>query len=719
MRTLLRDVAVVAILLGLSGCGKESTVPPKPRPPSHSTKPKKAGRTDEGKRLTKKASIAWLDWGKKALDQARQQDRPVLLAISTAWSGWESKMDQGTFAEPDIRATINKALVPIHVDGDERPDINRRYTQGLWTTAFLTPDGHPFGYLKTNEDLLYGGKYYTASRIDLAIQQMVEMYQGRKQEYRQDAELLAERVKFLHKYPLPPDLDGLKNVQSRIMVALKVYYNEQYGGFDEGEQKVPRADAIDFLLYEYVRTGERRLLLMVNRTLGAMAASGLYDHLGGGFHRSAASADWRKPHFAKMCSENAEHIRNFLHAYQATGNGYYKRIAEETIGYITHTLSNRTEGGFCASQARDDEYYTWSKEEIERVLTKEEADIALRYFGVGESRNETSPQSGRYVLMAGKSVQHIARDLHISANEVKESLANSIEKMRRARAERPAPPVDRRLFTDWNAVMASSFLQASVILDSSVLRAFALKTLDMLITKCHRSDVGMYHCLDGPTPRITGLLSDQVMTAQALLDAYTLTGEPTYLKQCRDLVAILLNEFHDRKGGGFYDRIGDPDPIGLLAVPDKPIDANTVAARCLIRLHHITGEKQYLTDATRTLGAFTRAIEGEEVAAAGYALAVQEMLEPPLRLIVVGPARSSAAAALLREAVRFYEPRKVIIPLDPSADPARAIAFGLPLDARQGVYPCYKNIAGDPIGDPAHVAALLHVFVKKHMKPEE
>ncbi|NOZ22034.1 MAG: thioredoxin domain-containing protein [Planctomycetes bacterium] len=715
MRTSPVHIIGLIFALGLYGCGKGPAEKSRPRP----SRKKSVKHTEKPKPRRTKPGVRWLDWGKKAFKQAHDQDKPVLLAISTAWSIWEGKMDQGTFAEPEVLATIKRELIPIHVDGDERPDINRRYTQGPWTTAFLTPDAQPYGYLKTNESLLYGGKYYTANRIDLAIRQMVEMYQGRKREYRQDAELLAERVKFLQKYPLPPDLNGLKKIPPRIMVALRIYYDEKYGGFDEGETKLARTNAIDFLLYEYSRTQEQRLLLMVNRTLGAMAASGIYDHLGGGFHRWAAAADWRKPHFAKMCSENAEHIRNFLHAYQATGNGYYKRIAEETINYVTRVLSNRAAGGFYGSQARDDLYYTWSRQEIERILTKEEADIALRYFGVGESRNETEPQSGRYVLTADKSVQRIARELHLSANEVKERLATSIQKMRQAREERPTPRVDRRLFADWNAAMASSFLHASAILDSGALRTFALKTLDLLMAKCYRNDIGMYHCFDEPAPRISGLLADQVMMAQALLDAHVLTGDPAYLKQCRDLISIVRNEFSDKKGGGFYDRIQGQEPIGLLAVPDKPIDANTAAARCLIRLHYITGEKQYLTDATRTLGAFTRTLEGKEVAAAGYALAVQETLEAPLRLIVVGPPASSVTAALLRETVRFYEPRKIILPVDPSSDPKRAKELGLPPNASPGVYPCYRNIAGDPISNPDHVTAMLDVFVKKYLHPEE
>jgi uncharacterized protein YyaL (SSP411 family) len=327
---------------------------------------------------------------------------------------------------------------------------------------------------------------------------------------------------------------------------------------------------------------------------------------------------------------------------------------------------------------------------------------------------------GRYVLNVGRSMQGLARELHVSANDVKDRIANARAKMRRSRASRKAPRVDKRIFTARNATMASVFLRASAVLNRSDLRNFALKTIDRLMSTCYRNDIGLYHCLDPDSdkPRIAGLFADQAHMAQALLDAHALTGERKYLSQAANVIGIMRKEFRDDQGGGFHDRIPEADPLGRLAVWQKSMDDNAAAARCCLRLAHITGEASHAKEAQRTLGAFARSYEGREVAGAGYALAVQQLLHAPLRLVVVGAPASPATKALLSGCVRFYDPRKVVIALDPIKDADRIKALGLPANLRCGVCPCYGKKIGPPITDPDALEKSLKAFVQTNIKQE-
>lgn len=656
--------------------------------------------------------MPWLPWSKESFSLAQQQKRPILLSLCAAWSLGCRKMDAEAFSDSGVIELVKKRYVPIRVDSDERPDVNLRYNQGAWpTTAFLTPQG----------DILYSGAYYGAYELKSLLDRIADLYQTQHAQIEAEARRIAKRVEFVCENPTVSNPDALTDlIPANVQSVLRIYYDEKYGGFDDTGKKFPHAASIDFLLYEHRFTGDPEFLMMANRTLGAMADAGIHDPLDGGFFRYAVSSDWRIPLFVKMCDENANHIRNYLEAYQATGNGFYRRVAEETIRYVRETLSDRAAGFYLSQSAEEgDGYYTWSKEQLQQALSPEEAEVVTRHFGVGEARNEVRNEKGQYILNVTRSIQGIARELHLSANDVKERLDSALAKMRRVRARREPPTVDERIFTDANARMASSFLEAGAVLDRRDLSEFALRTLDLLIARGYRKETGMAHCIREGGPPSQGFLSDQAQTAQALLDAYVATGDALRLGAAKELVATMRSRFQDLKSGGYHDRVREPDPIGRLGLPETPMEANCVVARVLLRLSRLTGEAQYETDARRVLGLFTDSYEMRQVMAAGYALAVRELLHPPLTLVVVGSPDSPATQALLRGALRFYDPRKVVVPLDPSGNGKRLQTFGLPANAKPGLYPRYKAVIGDPITDPAKIAESLRAFAEKHLTEEK
>jgi uncharacterized protein YyaL (SSP411 family) len=590
--------------------------------------------------------------------------------------------------------------------------------------------------------------------------------------------------------------DLSSHIIADILQSAQELYDASFGGFGaQVGNKFPQPDLISFLLFQYSATRDKALLAMVERTLEAQALGGMYDHVGGGFHRYSVKPDWRIPHFEKMLKDQAGHIRNYLDAYQATGKELYREVAVQTLGYVESVLSDPA-GGFYGSQDADigphddGSYFTWCKDELRAILgvfahrpaepaglnaghansfadrpgkpaslkagcpacpsakevglpmgkniTPKEYEVIVRYFGVDDDRNAMhEPHSSVIVGLSGEpaslagapNVKHalnvsftlsdLARVLEMPVAEVTALRNSGLAKMRSTRARRPkAPFVDKHIFIDWSAMMVSSFLAAWSALGENKYRDSALKTLDLLLTASFGEHTGMAHYIERPASSqsastVCGLINDQVYMARALLDAYAATGERRYLSAAERLMAIAKQRLYDDTGGGFWDIPAANGGIGNLAIRRKSLEANAVAADDLLRLWHITGSPDYREMQRRTLMAFAGAYEHLGFMAAVYGEAVAKFLDFPVEMTVVGPLRDPRAQALLRACAAFYEPRKVVAPLDVKEDAQRIARLHYPADTHPRVFICVNKSCAAPITDPQKLATAAREFIEK------
>jgi hypothetical protein len=621
---------------------------------------------------------------------------------------------------------INNLNIPVKVDRDERPDVDARYQsavsaisgQGGWPlTAFLTPDGKPF----------FGGTYFPPDdaggrpgfkRILLAIS---EAFKARRAEVDKSADALAEAVAKAEVFHGARGAFDARVIDSVIDSALK-QFDETHGGFGHAP-KFPHAGTVDLLLERYQSTREPQLLHVAERTLEGMALGGVYDQVGGGFHRYSVDERWCVPHFEKMTYDNSELLRNFLHGYQVTGKALFRETAEGIISWVGEVLSDPARGGFYSSQDADQtldddgDYFTWTQQEVRAVLTPEEARAAEHYYDVGP-RGEMHHNPEKNVLWIAESIEALAKKLGTDEANARLLLARAKGKLLAARRERrPIPTIDQTLYVGWNAMFVSAYLEAARVLDRPDCREFALKTLERVLAEAWDASRGFLHRVGGPP--LEGSLDDQVFAAAALLDAYEATLDRRYFDIAERAMHLAVERYGDPDGGGFFDRAKDAAPMGGLDVRRKPLQdsptpgANSVAAIVLDRLHGFTGERLYHEWAEKTLEAFVGLVPQYGLFAATYGLAALLHARHAMQVVVTGAAGDPKAAALEKAANGIYRYGKAILrvtseQLSTAALPA-ALRETLPhLDATLAqAFVCVETTCYPPVSDPSRLAALL------------
>lgn len=675
--------------------------------------------------------VHWLPWGEAAFRRALQEDKPVLLDIGAVWCHWCHVMDVESYDNREIARLINEHFVAVKVDRDERPDVDRRYQQavaaisggGGWPlTAFLTPEGKVF----------YGGTYYPPEDwggrpgLKTLLPKVAEVYKTRKAEVLASTEQLSSGLKrFAAESTKKASLSqGLVDDISTDMVR---QFDSANGGFGNGV-KFPAGSKIELALARYFVTRDPKMLEIVTKTLDAMASGGVYDQVGGGFFRYSTDPQWRVPHFEKMNYDNAELLVNYLHAYQATGKALYREIAQGIMGYLKSTLSDQANGGFYAHQdadmTREDDgdYYTWSVKDVRSALPKDQADVILRYYDV-QPQGEMRENPDKNVLWIAKTPERIAKELGIPSDKVRALLARGKEGLLQARMKRKTPLVDRTIYSDRNGMLIVAYLEASQILKDDQAKAFALKTLNLLLREAYREGQGMYHAYFEGNARLPGLFNDQVQMANATLAAFQVTGEQRYLKVAKDLMDVAIARFWDSRDGAFFDR--QPEGSALAALDhqvkdfeDDPVaSANGVAAFVLDRLAYLTNDKRHEEKARQTLEAFAGSARRYGSFVAAYALAVHHALNRSAQAVIIGAKENPKTKALWTSGLTAYRPGKLVAVYDPtelkleSLPPAVAGAvkvFGVQKEPR--AYVCAGTTCAPPTGDPSEVATLVKSY---------
>jgi len=672
--------------------------------------------------------IQWHEFGEEAFAAARAANKPVLLDIGAVWCHWCHVMDRESYDDPEVAAIVNENYIAVKVDRDERPDIDSRYQvavaslsgQGGWPlTAFLTPDGKPF----------YGGTYFPPAdgygrpsfkRVLLSIAAAYRDKNGDVMEQAQLVESAIARAESL-------SAGGGKvsaSVIDAIVESARKMFDDVNGGFGNAP-KFPHPAALDLVMERYVRTsnggaGGEELRTIFVHTLEKMARGGVYDQLAGGFHRYSVDERWIVPHFEKMCYDNSELLKNYVHAYQATGNEFFANVARDIIRWMDEWLSDRAHGGFYASQDADysmdddGDYFTWTLEETKEALTEEEAAVAILYYDIQE-HGDMHHNPAKNVLYVANSLEQIARRLSISEDRARALLAEAKKKMYAARLLRPTPYVDKTIYAGWNAMCVSAYLEAAKVLDLAEARNFALRSLDRLLSEGWQQDESkataagegarstLKHVIAYSDPKAerretSGVLDDYAFTVIACLDAYEATADLSYFRFARSIADAMVAGFFNSDEGGFFDtRVAgeasdEKAALGILGTRRKPFQdsptpaGNSGAAIALLRLHdyandgsdressrnHISNRASYRDQAERTLELYSRVAGQHGIFAATYGLAVIRFLQPHTQVVIIG--KDAAASELYRAAVRPLDLNTAVMRLD--AD--KAVAQNLP-----------------------------------------
>ena len=613
--------------------------------------------------------IHWFPWGEDAFAAAQQGDRPVLLDIGAVWCHWCHVMDGESYEDPELARFLNQHFVCIKVDRDERPDVDTRYQravqaltrQGGWPlTAFLTPAGEVF----------YGGTYFPPDGAHgrpgfrSVLESVLEAYRARRGQVQSQAEAIRQVVSDDLDEAAPGELTP-RVLESAVEQMARVF-DPVNGGFGRSP-KFPHPGAMTFLMHRWFDRPDAPVRAILDRTLEGMARGGIYDQLGGGFHRYSVDAEWVVPHFEKMSYDNSELLKSYLDAYALFGTPEYAATARGIVRWVREVLAD-PDGGYAASQDADvgleddGDYFTWTREEAAAALTPAELEVAAAYYDIGTA-GEMHHNPAKNVLFVAATVPALAVRLGRPEDEVRATLERAQLKLRTARATRPAPFVDRTRYTNWNAMMASALLRAGAVLDDEDARRHALLTLERLRSERVAEDA-VAHTPGG----VTGLLDDQVQVAAAALDAGETTGDASWLAWAERLMDRVWADYWDERGGGglFDTARGRGDELGLLPARAKPVQdtptpsPNGVAGVVCARLHELTGDPRWRERGLALVRAFAGRVEALGLHAAAYLLAVDWQLSPATHLVIVGDPGDPVADAMQADALRTFVPRRVL-----------------------------------------------------------
>jgi uncharacterized protein YyaL (SSP411 family) len=640
--------------------------------------------------------IRWHEWGEEAFASARRENRPMLLDIGAVWCHWCHVMDRESYDDPEVAAIVNEHFIAVKVDRDERPDIDSRYQaavsavsgQGGWPlTAFLTPDGKPF----------YGGTYFPPAdgygrpsfkRVLLSI---ANAYKEKNGDVVEQAKMLESAIAQAESFA-----GRSGRVSSGIIAAIEEsafkMFDAQHGGFGQAP-KFPHPSALDLLIERYAHSGDESLRNLIVTTLEHMANGGVYDQLAGGFHRYSVDERWVVPHFEKMCYDNSELLKNYVHAHQATGSEFFASVARDIIRWMDEWLSDRERGGFYASQDADinmdddGDYFTWTLDEARAVLTEKEAEAAALRYDINEV-GEMHHNPAKNVLYVRLPIEAIASRMKLSAERVNELLDSAKKKMYAARLQRPTPYVDKTVYVGWNSMCVSAYLEAAKVLGLEAARGFALRSLDRVLAEAWKKPKGgLLHVVAYSDPKaehreVAGLLEDYAATVVACLDAYEATADISYFKFAQAIGDTMIAKFFDAVSGGFFDAepAADGKSLGVLATRRKPIQdsptpaGNPMAAIALLRLHHYTGDAGYRDKAEQTLETFAGVAGQFGIFAATYGIALVHFLENSVQVIVISGNEDDAGTALAAAANAAFAFNKTTIRLTAN----QAVAANLP-----------------------------------------
>ncbi len=661
--------------------------------------------------------VDWYPWGEEALERAREEDKPILLSIGYSACHWCHVMERESFEAPEIARRMNEGFVCIKVDREERPDLDELYVRAVqllsgragWPlTVFLTPELVPF----------YGGAYFPPENRDgmpgfpRVLEAVREAYEERRDEVAGSAREVLEALRRSSE-PAEPEGELSEELLGGAMKAFSSQYDMELGGFGT-QPKFPQAPALEFLLRIWAERDEDRAKLMLEGTLERIAAGGIRDHLGGGFHRYAVDRRWLVPHFEKMLYDNAQLIGIYADAHRLTSRSAYLSAAETAADYLLRELRD-PEGGFYCAQDADSEgaegrYYVWTHAEMIECLGEEDGRLAARYFGATEAGNW---EEGKNVLHLSVPPAKLAEEFGLERGRVDEIVRRSRSRLLECRRQRPAPAIDRKVLADWNGLAVSGLVRLHRASRRPPPLEAAVKCAQFVLRQM-RPDGRLMHAWQEGRARVPGFLCDHALVCAALIDLYEETFELEWLCRARELGDAMLEEYWDEEAGLFAEvGAGNEQLIAPLRTgSDQPLPSgSSTACLALLRLAGLTGQRAYGEAAERALRAALALMEQSPQGAATMLQAALWHLSEPRELAIVGVGEPGGEA-LRAVADEFCLPH--LARAGCALGRAGELAEEVPLlegreppDGRPTAYLCYGGACREPTGEPDELRAQL------------
>ena len=659
--------------------------------------------------------VDWYPWGPEALERARSEDMPILLSIGYSACHWCHVMERESFENEDIAALMNESFVSIKVDREERPDLDSIYMtavqamtgQGGWPmTVFLTPDGRPF----------YGGTYFPPEErgglpgFPRVVQALARAYRENRGEVVQATQRLIGHIRQVSA--------GVRSREPLTADILHQAYGGIAGSFDDRhggtglQPKFPQPMVYEFLLRYHLRFESPDALDMVDLTLEKMARGGIYDQLGGGFHRYSTDTYWLVPHFEKMLYDNALLARLYLHAFQTTRKPLYRRVVEETLDYVTREMTHPS-GGFYSAQDADSEgvegkFFVWRPEEITDILGKEAAEVVNRVYGVTRTGNF----EGHSILHVAEPPEKAAGELGMAQPELDALLQASKAALLRARESRVRPARDDKVLTSWNGLMLGAFAEAGAVLERPDYVSYANQNAKFLLNHLRKGD-RLLRTYRDPRAGLNGYLEDYAFLVDGLITLHEATFDQDWLREAVALGYGMVDLFWDEGEGLWYDTGRDHE--ALIVRPRDVSDNATpsgasMATDVLLRLAVITGDSELRRRAAESLRS-VRELMSRVPAGAGHWLGALDLyLSSPREIALIGEPAAEATKVLAAEVYREYIPNRVFVGTDDAETPPS----GIPLLAGRGridgaptAYVCRNYVCGLPVTTPSDLARQL------------
>jgi uncharacterized protein YyaL (SSP411 family) len=643
--------------------------------------------------------VDWYPWGEEAFARARAEDKPVLLSIGYSACHWCHVMEHESFEDQETAALMNERFVSIKVDREERPDVDSIYMDavvaitghGGWPmTVFLTPEGEPF----------WGGTYFPPTprqgmpAFRDVLETLAKAYAEQRGDVAQQAKTLVEAIQ--RSSEAPPSHELLTaGLLTEAVLTLWHQFDREHGGFG-GAPKFPPASTLEFLLRMRLRSDSDQALEMALKTLDEMAAGGMYDQLGGGFHRYAVDEIWLVPHFEKMLYDNALLASAYLHGWLVTARPRYREVVEETLDYLLREL-RLPEGGFASAQDADTMgeeglTYVWRFDEVVGLLAPDEAELVIGRYGVTPRGNFESA-----------NVLHVAAEV----DDPEGKLNAARRKLFEARSRRPQPARDDKALAAWNGLALSSFAEAGMRLERVDYLDAARSLAEFLLTTMTDERGRLYRTFRSGQAKINGYLEDYANVANGLLDLYTATGELRYLEEARRLTGLARELFEDAERGGYFFTPVDGERLVARKkeIVDQPVPSgNSMLATALLRLARLYGEEELEHRAVDVFRLGYRLMERAPGAVGQLLCALELHFASPREVAIVGPAAEPATASLRRAALERFDPNTVYAfaesPDDPAAGRVPLLAGKGLVDGRPAAYVCESFSCKAPVTEP-------------------
>jgi uncharacterized protein YyaL (SSP411 family) len=658
--------------------------------------------------------VDWYPWGEEALARSRAEDKPIFLSIGYSACHWCHVMERESFENEATAAVMNELFINIKVDREERPDLDAIYMDavqamtgsGGWPmSVFLTPAGQPF----------YGGTYYPPEprygipSFPQVLSAVSEAYRNRREEVTGQAQRLTDAIG-RSATVRGGETDLSTQILADAVRQLEQYFDEYHGGFGD-QPKFPQPMTLEFAMSYHQRTGDLDALYMAEHTLEQMARGGIYDQIGGGFHRYSVDRIWLVPHFEKMLYDNAQLLRAYLHLWQITQRPLFRQVVEQTVDYVLREMTSPA-GGFFSTQDADSEgeegkFFVWTPDEVAEVLGEEDALIARRAYGITQSGNF----EGSNILFIPRTGEKVAEQVGLSEADLEQRLALIRQKLFTAREQRIKPGRDEKVLTEWNGLMIHALAEVGVVLGRGDALTAAVQAAEFILAQMSQEDGKLYRSHKDGQAKFNAYLEDYAAFIRGLIALYEATFDLRWVAEASRLTRLMLAQFRDEANGGFFQTGTDHESLVVRRkdfIDNAIPSGNSMAVESLIRLAKLTGNDEYRKEAGRIFPLMKSAMAQQPTGFGRLLAGLEEFLRPSQEIAIVGDLADPRTQALLAEVRRRYLPHAILAHKGPEDEnPLPVLAERGLVNGQPAAYVCENYACQLPVTDAGALGRIL------------